>query len=181
MQTIRREVTMEIEEKDLSWLAGIMDGEGNIMVSAKKASANDKRYLAPKVRVSNTDMRMTRKLSEIYFAMGLKYHFAIANLKNPYLKTAISINITAQGSCRKLLKSIIPYLVNKKRMAEIVVDILDFIKPFPKGGNTVRRNYWDTPTMRRLMEEYSKEKAWSFDPSTTTRRANSIFEFGDIV
>ena len=57
---------MEIKEADIAWLAGIIDGEGNIHMGKHLGGNKGKRYLDIKVRVSNTDMRMIKKISEIY-------------------------------------------------------------------------------------------------------------------
>ena len=57
---------MDINETDIAWLAGIIDGEGNLHVGRKTAKSNGRRYLDVKVRVSSTDMRMIKRISEIY-------------------------------------------------------------------------------------------------------------------
>ena len=172
---------MEITIEDLAWLAGIIDGEGNFYVNAKTAKINNLQYLDVKIRVSSTDMRMIKKISEIYVKLNLRFHYACVNWNHAGWKRAISINISAQGSSLKLLQHVIPYLVNKQDQGLAMQKIITFVKSFPKGGNTTRRNYWDTPKMQKLLEQYTQCSKWYFEPSTTTRKANSVFEFGDIV
>ena len=172
---------MEILNTELAWLGGIIDGEGNLYINSKKSKINNARYLDVKVRISGTDMRMIKKISEIYVGLNLRFHFACVNWNHEGWKKAISINTTSQGSCLKLLETVYPYLVNKKDVAETIIKVIQFVKSFPKGGNTVRRNYWDTPEMIGYAKEYEERSAWYFEPSTTTRKANSVFEFGDIV
>lgn len=52
-------------EVDLAWLAGIIDGEGNLQatVQLKRCGAGGTRrpYFEPKLRVTNTDVRMVKK------------------------------------------------------------------------------------------------------------------------
>lgn len=166
---------------DFAWLAGIIDGEGNFYVNSKVAEKNKKKYLDAKVRISSTDMRMIKRISEIYAFLNLKFHFARVNMNRGSWKPAISINLGTHAGIAKLLKIVYPFLVNKKDLASIFIKILDFVMAFPKGGNTVQYNYFDTTEMIELISAYEKEKAWYFDPSTTSRKANSIFEFGDKV
>lgn len=169
-----------MKETDLAWLAGIIDGEGNIQISTKKAS-NGKSYLVSKIRVSNCDMRMTKKISEIYCDLNLTFFYSLMNKNNPNWKTGMNIEIASQKTSLKLLKLVFPYLVNKQRLAKILIDLLEAIKVYPKGGNTSSYNYLLDEKVISLMDEYERERKWYFDPSTTTRRASSIFEFGDIV
>ena len=172
---------MEILNTDLAWLGGIIDGEGNLYFNSKKSKINDVRYLDVKVRISSTDMRMIKKISELYVQLNLRFHYARVNWNRGDWKRAISINVASQGSSLKLLKAVTPYLINKKATAETLMKVVSFVKAFPKGGNTVRCNYWDTPEMREYTKEYDERSTWYFEPSTTKRKANSVFEFGDIV
>ena len=167
---------------DLVWLAGILDGEGNFHLAKRQVTKwHSRPYLDIKIRVSNTDLRMIKRIGEIYSKYNLCFHYANVNFKNKNWKNALSINVGTQGSARKLLELVVPYLVNRKKLAQILLETLNFIKNFPKGGNTVRYNYWEDKTMIELLSQFQKEKSWYFDPSTTTRKANTILVFDDIV
>jgi len=169
-----------MEPTELSWLAGIIDGEGNLHLGSKTAT-NGKAYLDIKIRVSNTDLRMLKKISEIYKKLNLRFHLATVNFHRKEWKNGLSINVASQGSSYKLLASVFPYLVNKKHCASIMLNILEHLKGFPKGGNTTSHNYFEDDKFNDLFGQFQKEKTWYFDPSTTTRKANSILEFDDIV
>jgi hypothetical protein len=92
----------------------------------------------------------------------------------------LNIEIASQGTTLKLLKLISPYLVNKKILAEILIHMILFVQSFPKGGNTTSHNYFDTEEMKFFLKQYEKERKWYFEPSTTTRRANTILRFNDL-
>lgn len=171
---------MEVTQVDLAWLAGILDGEGNFYIN-RKHNQNGAEYLDMKIRISSTDMRMIKRVSEIYHALNLRFHFAKVNFNRGTWKNAISINVGTHGSSAKLIGLVYPFLVNKKVIAQIIQKILAFVMSFPQGGNTTRRNYWNAPEMAQLWDAYSVEKDWYFDPSTTTRKANAIFAFDDMV
>lgn len=168
LQSIRREV-------DFAWLAGIVDGEGNFVVSTKKAG-NGKDYFMPKIRIANTDVRMIEKIAKIYVSEGYVFFYTINKRKryNGNWKDQLHIEIASQGTSKKLLESIIPYLVNKKKLAEIMLDLINFVKKMPKGGNTKSIDYVNDPTFKGMMAEYESEKKFYIDPSETKRQAGTI-------
>jgi len=171
LETIRREV-------DFAWLAGIIDGEGNLNIQVVEHCLNGKPYMRSKIRVANTDVRMVRKISEIYVREGLVFFTNIDRRKpkpgqNP-VKTKINIEIASQGSSRKLLEMVIPYLANKRRQAETMLEVIKFVQTQPKGGNTLSIRYVDDPVFIRLMDEWRREFRWYIDPSETTRRARTV-------
>jgi hypothetical protein len=116
--------------EELAWLGGIIDGEGNFHLGSKPAT-NNKEYLDVKVRVSSTDMRMIRKISEIYTGLNLRFHFARVNHNRAPWKNAISINTTSQRSTLKLLHHVEPFLVNKHDACITMIEILDHVVSFP--------------------------------------------------
>jgi hypothetical protein len=171
MRTISREV-------QLAWLAGILDGEGCLELTMKKAG-NGKRYLSPKIRIYNTDIRMIEKASMIYEDHNLVFFYTLGNngkstsvrTGKPW-KTQIGICIASQGTTKKLLELVLPYLCNKQRLASIMIEMINFVAKCPKGGNTFRFEYAETDEFKRLWEVYKQEKSFYMDPSTTARRAN---------
>lgn len=165
-------------EVDIAWLAGILDGEGCLELNMKMAH-NKKRYLCPKIRIYNTDIRMIKKVSNIYESNNLVFFYTLGNngrqhssLTGKPWKTQIGICIASQGTTKKLLELVYPYLSNKQKMAEIMIKIIDFVSGCPKGGNTYSFSYVDTDIFKSLWDDFIKEKEFYIDPSTTTRRAN---------
>ena len=166
VQSIRREV-------DLAWLAGIIDGEGCLSLDMK-LSHNGKVYLMPKIRVINTDVRMIQKTARIYLELGVVFYYNINKKRREHYKDQTAIIISSQGSSVKVLNAIIPYLANKKSIAECMLNVIELVKTFPKGGNTFSFNYSEDATFTSLMKEWNTERAFHIEPSTTTRKAGEI-------
>lgn len=172
LQSISREV-------DLAWLAGIVDGEGNIMISDKIAS-NGKRYFMPKVRISNTDIRMIKKISEIYTELNIVFFYTINKRKryNDRWKDQLHIEVASQGSVKKLLRAVLDYLVNKRDMARIILQMIDFVQSQRKGGRLTSKDklvdYVNLPEFIAIKNQYETEKKFYVDPSTTKRRASKV-------
>ena len=170
LETIRREV-------DWAWFAGIIDGEGNFAINDTVKSKNGKTYIRPKIRVTNTDARMIRRISELYVAENIVF-FTTIHAQKPVegrsRKTKMNIEVASQGSCRKVLERIIPHLCNKRGTAEAMLEIIKFAEVQPKGRNSLDVRYTETPEFKALMARYDEERRWYIDPSETTRRARSV-------
>lgn len=162
-------------EVDLSWLAGIIDGEGALSVRMTVAH-NGKPYLDVKVRVYNTDVRMIQKISRIYVEMGVVFFYNVNKKRADHWKNQIGICVTSQGSCAKVLEAMLPYLANKADAAASMLAVIRFVQSCPKGGNTTRFDYGADPTLKALLEHWNSAKVAHIDPSTTLRRAGEILK-----
>jgi len=174
VQSIRREV-------ELSWLAGIIDGEGNLNVQVRPGP-NGKPYFRPKIRINNTDVRMIEKISRIYACWNIVFFYSIHKQRGKNgeaYKTVMNIEIASQGSGRKLLEMVIPYLANKRSLAESLLDLIVFVQGMPKGGNTLAVDYVNNPTFVELKAEFDKEARWYSDPSEITRCAGKTLVLPD--
>ncbi len=168
LQSIRREV-------DLAWLAGIIDGEGSFNFSFRKNN-NGASYLETKVRISNTDVRMIKKIAEIYERENIVFFYTINKREryNPKWKDQLHIEMSGQGSIKKLLGMLIPYLVNKQKLAEIIIEMVNLRESLPANGSRRRLNYVEDNRFKDLMTKYEKEKSFYINPSETKRRAGEI-------
>lgn len=173
-------------EVDLAWLAGIIDGEGNLDFSVQGKPCGDGRkdYLCPKVRITNTDMRMIRKISEIYVNENVVFFYAINAVnryknKKPTWKNQMEITISAQNSVKKLLSMVLPYLVNKQVLAQKMIETIDWVQSQPmRGCNSAdKENYTAMPEFAVRIESMKQERAYYIDPSTTTRRAREVLSW----
>lgn len=160
-------------EVDYAWLAGIIDGEGNLDVRLKVAG-NGKSYLNCKIRIANTDLRMIRKISEIYHDMNAVFFYDVNHKRQHGWKNQMNISVASQGSCLKVLEAVMPYLVNKRSVAEVMRDMIAYVRSCPKGGNSWSYDYVSTDTFQGMMDKLKLEKAWHIDPSTTARRARKV-------
>ena len=178
MRSISREV-------DLAWLAGIIDGEGNLnAVYGLRKSGDIKRvYFVPAVRITNTDVRMIKHVSEIYAANGINFFYrinAVSRYKNkkPTWHDQLEITVGNPGNVAKVLQLVLPYLVSKQRYAEILFELITWMKSQPhRGRNSRTTRYPDKPEFIRYIEMLKAEKSNLIDPSTTKRRAREVLSW----
>jgi hypothetical protein len=172
-------------EADLAWLAGIIDGEGNLDYSVQtKPSGINKvpnDYFCPKVRVTNTDVRMVEKISRIYVDCNIVFFYALNSVKRykgrkDTWKNQMEISVASKGSIQKLLTLVLPYLVNKQRMAELMLETIEWVQEQPYRGRMSKTglNYCQRPEFHVFIDRMKKEREFHIEPSTTTRRARQI-------
>jgi len=163
-------------EGHIGWLAGIIDGEGNIQASTKKAS-NGKSYFSPKIRIASSDIRMIERISEIYKENNIVFFYHIKNVKrqHPEWLNQLHIEVASQGSCLKVLELVFPFLVNKQAQASAVMNLIKFVQKMPKGGNAKSVDYINTEYFQEMHQKYRSELKWHVEPSTTTRKASNVF------
>jgi hypothetical protein len=102
-----------------AWLGGFMDGEGSFYLVLQKRYANKSGFRMPTVvDVSNTDMRLINRVIEIT-EMGTirKCTKEIENHK-PSWKVDFK-----RHEVIKLIPKLLPFLVSKKRQAEIIYEL----------------------------------------------------------
>src|SRR3990172_4941797 len=137
-----RDVTMDNPQgtniAEIAWLAGIIEGEGSLSLSAwnrsdSHASKNPK--IAVTVKIYNTDAIIIRKCVEILNKIGIHPHLKEREQK-PMLKLGggeyksvdpiITITVSKLSVALKLLQTIQPYLFgSKSARADLMVRYLE--------------------------------------------------------
>ncbi len=170
-----------IKDTDLAWLAGIIDGEGSIMFFDKRKF--DKRrnrqhgWIATAVSVTNCDELMIKKISNIFYDLGLHFHYTFQHFSklHPTWKDALKIQTTGLNQCKSLLQAIRPYLVTKLYLAEFLLKYIEWRQD--KGyGNT--RNHICKEEIQKWFDLYEIVRQPKCIPSETTRKASRILGSG---
>jgi hypothetical protein len=108
---------------DFSYLAGIIDGEGTITVSRQPRSTCRRPYFCPRVLVSNTSEALMTWIAE-RFPVGRVRVGRYSPSKGG--KKAVYRWDVENRALRPLLKRLLPYLVVKRRNAEL---LLEWVQP----------------------------------------------------
>ena len=116
-KTIRGKLT----DQELAYIAGIIDGEGHLGIS--KNTTKRQRQKSPKyqseVCVINTDKRLMDWMEQR--VGGLVNARTSKSSLNPKWKISYRWRIQ-EGRHQDFLRSILPYLVIKKRQAELIIE-----------------------------------------------------------
>lgn len=126
-------------DTQLAWLAGFLEGEGSLLMSAQQRSENEKGNRIPKiateVRIYNTDARLIRKCVEIIRQIGIEPWLEEREQK-PMLKPGggeyksvdpmLAIKIAKPTEAVVFLRAIRPWLFGSKAdRADLMLEFLE--------------------------------------------------------
>lgn len=145
-------MTLTVEpalELRLSWLAGIIDGEGSVCIAKGKGH-----FLTGNVSIGTTSIEMMCEIISILESIGVS-HYSLEPRSNVGWgrKLLLDLKISKQESLCLLLDTIIPFLINKRKQAKI---LLEFIKlRLSKRGNRSKISSYSNE--ERILREHIME------------------------
>jgi intein/homing endonuclease len=156
----------------LAWLAGIIDGEGCIHFSPRSKKESRKLTVRVRIDVGSSSAIMIRKISEIWYAMGLTFCYSY---QKTYRKDYMRIILQGLKGPQKMLRAIRPFLVTKQEEADIVLEYLDWrlsVFPVKIGTNTanleeIRQKFYDLQA--RLANLRKRRYSFQRLPRTASR------------
>ena len=113
---------------DRAWLAGIIDGEGTIILGNPMTGR-----MTVQVRVENTDPYMIQRISQIWERHNIK--FSLGFQRRPPKRDTLAINSTGYGSVKKALELVLPYLTTKYKQAVCLLRFIDYRQSFDYNTN----------------------------------------------
>ena len=120
---------------EAAYIAGFTDGEGCLSA--------DHKWHEPQITWVNTDQAV---LSHIAGLIGVGARIA-ARKKNPRWKQVYSLSVTAMPTVEAVLRQLLPYLITKRRQADLLLGLVDLKK----------QKYWgDHPANAALSEQESE-------------------------
>ena len=107
---------------ELSYLAGLWDGEGTITVSKGKMKNNNIQY-SPRISLGNTEVSMINEIVKTLDKVGIRGYIFTEEKEAPR-KDMYKIVISKFDQAKKLLEIILPYLKVKKAQGELLLRFL---------------------------------------------------------
>lgn len=109
----------------LQYIAGLIDGEGTLVINKHQYKSHPNRNLryVPNIRINMVDLKPLRLIREQFG--GSIYHNKISR-KNPNWRDTFMWNVTSSTAIR-FLNAIYPYLIIKKKQADILYKLYDTI------------------------------------------------------
>ena len=160
IETIRRE--------DLAWLAGIIDGEGNINVGFYGNGQGDWKVFRISVAIVNTHADMIQRATEILHGLGLFFKVHLRN-RNPNERPCFSLVVNGQHNACKLLLATLPWLTCKRELAEQAIAAYSWRKELARGGNnqyeSTKPRVQDNEILHTMIGRAKELVAWR--PDTT--------------
>lgn len=129
-------------ELELSWLAGIIEGEGWISLLLYKNNqkkGNSTPAFTPCIGMCNTDMIIVEKVKSMFQKLGIKYRYQKRykgiGSDGVSRKELAEISVVSKCNIRILGNAILPYMIGeKKNRVELVMKFLDLRDSKPSSG-----------------------------------------------
>lgn len=130
-------------EIDLSWLAGIIEGEGwvsLILYSNQQKKGNKTPAFTPCIGVTNCDINIINKVKELFDKLNIVYRYqtrkAHIGKDGSPRKEKYEISAISKKNVRVLGNAILPYMYGeKKERVKKVLQFLDLRDSKPSSGN----------------------------------------------
>ncbi len=123
-------------EMEIAWLAGIIEGEGTLMMGLWQREENRKPKVGLQVKVYNSDAGIIRKCAEILESIAIGFHLKEREMppvarpdgEGSYRANApmLTLTVSRLDSVDRVLKAIRPYLFGEKAArADLMMSFLE--------------------------------------------------------
>lgn len=111
----------------LSWLGGIIDGEGCVVLASRGEASRGTRELkyVPRITIVNTDWRVMDKVVAIFKEYKLPFYLHRRKPRKKHYKEKIELEVSGYKRIHKVLPVIVPYLIAKRKRAEWLFAYVD--------------------------------------------------------
>lgn len=119
-----------ISRKDLTiaWLAGVVDADGCISFHRNYQNRRSIKtsHLIPYTQITTTCTLTSEHLQKIYKELGIPYHLSLKvnGVSEGNRKPVYVFNTQGMQRSKKIIPLIMPYLVTKKREAELIMEFV---------------------------------------------------------
>lgn len=145
----------QVTSHQLAWLAGIWDGEGTFSITYQNKKYGEA-YIA-KASLSNTDMAMINEIIKILDSYNIGGHLFKESPRRKEHKASYHITINKLNKLKQLVELILPYLVNKKPNAEIMLRFVNSRLKYKKSPIKDKKTGKITGMKRQGHSEEEKE------------------------
>ena len=112
------------DELNAAWLAGILDGEGCIVVTYANGNVSRNHYRT-RIEVRNTNPFMIQRITDILSSWELKFFLNFIKRQGNY-KQSIAVVVTGYKTIFSLLQRVLPHLTAKQEEAKLMYDFINW-------------------------------------------------------
>jgi hypothetical protein len=115
---------MIMQDVDLAWLAGIIDGEGCFTIySVKRKDANSPSPSA-NLTITNSNCLLLERCREILDELDIKYLYHDPKNGHQQGRKVMRIRVKNYSSLRKLIELLLPFLIGKRDQALVMLQFV---------------------------------------------------------
>lgn len=153
-------------EIDLAWLAGLIDGEGNIncgffsnQLKRSTGSKHDGSYQVLRIDcvITNTHADAIEKATKILAEIGVKFRVMLRDRKRGVWQPCFVVAITGQKNSTNLLRAILKHLTVKRETAKQAILVYEYRQTLARAWNNQFRNdqplLQDDPVLKGMIQQ----------------------------
>jgi len=114
---------MEVQNVDLAWFAGIIDGEGCFCIFTNhRGNGAILPSISANLTITNSNCLLLNRCREILDALGIKYLYQDPKNGHQRGRRVMRVKIQNYSSLRRLIELTLPYFVGKAEQAKLVLE-----------------------------------------------------------
>lgn len=115
---------MSVQDVDLAWLAGIIDGEGCFTIYS--VSRIDAKMPSPSanITITNSNCLLLERCKEILDEINIKYLYHDPKNGHQQGRKVMRIRVKNYSSIQRLIELILPFLVGKADQARVMLEFV---------------------------------------------------------
>ncbi|HLM01391.1 MAG TPA: LAGLIDADG family homing endonuclease [Pyrinomonadaceae bacterium] len=115
---------MTVQDVDLAWLAGIIDGEGCfcIFTNSRKDAINSS--ISANLSITNSNCLLLNRCREILDALEIKYFYQDPKNGHQRGRRVMRIKIKNYSSLQRIIELTLPFFVGKAEQAKLVLEFV---------------------------------------------------------
>jgi hypothetical protein len=115
---------MPVQDVDLAWLAGIIDGEGCFTIYGVTRIDAGTPSPSANITITNSNCLLLARCKEILDALNIKYLYNDPKNGHQQGRKVMRIRVKNYSSIQRLIEIILPFLVGKADQAKIMLEFV---------------------------------------------------------
>ncbi len=115
---------MTVQDVDLAWLAGIIDGEGCFSIYSVTRIDAVMPSPSANLTITNSNRLLLDRCKKIFDELNIKYLYHDPKNGHQRGRRVMRIRVKNYSSMRKLIELILPFLVGKRDQASVMLEFV---------------------------------------------------------
>jgi hypothetical protein len=141
---------MTVQDVDLAWLAGIIDGEGSFCIFTNSRKDASKPSISANLTITNSNSLLLNRCREILDALEIKYLYQDPKNGHQRGRRVMRIKIKNYSSLQKIVGLTLPFFIGKAEQAKLILEFVSL------AGERGKLRYDDRSIMMNKMKELNR-------------------------
>lgn len=115
---------MTVQDVDLAWLAGIIDGEGCFCIFTNSRKDAMQPSISANLTITNSNCLLLNRCREILDALEIKYVYQDPKNGHQRGRRVMRIKIKNYSSLQRIIELTIPFFVGKAEQAKLILEFV---------------------------------------------------------